>query len=317
VREQEFESLSKQLLERGIAPRFAARIRAELKDHYADIERELRSADRCPEEAAAEARSRLGDESVIASEFAVRSELRAWIYRSAWVVRALSALLSVVALVLAPHQVLFAYRNALGRYLGASSAAVVLTGCLLLVMQWALRASDPAEGSGPAAVSVRLATADSLDSAAAVADADSPRDSDEVRAGLREHELPPGGADRVTEQPPRDREALAALKPTVNIAPPTPNFRLNDGEFLPIVKVAPIYPPLAATLGLEGYVVVEFTITPTGAVTDAVVIESSSELFHEAALEAAHKFKYKPRVVSGRPVAVSGVRNRITFVLEA
>jgi len=321
VREQEFESLSKQLLERGIAARFATRIGAELKDHYADLERELRAANRCTDEAAAEARSRLGDESVIANEFAVRPELRAWIYRSAYVVRALSALLSIIALVLAPHRVLLAHRNLLGRYLGASSAAIALTGCLLLTMQWALRPPPALEASGPPSLGVRLASGSPESIAVIPADgagASGQGDAHDSRSGadLLSHEPPPRVARRKVEQPQGARETLAALRPG-EISIPPPNFRTADGEFLPIVKVAPIYPPLAATLGLEGYVVVEFTITPVGTVEDAVVVESSNELFHDAALEAAHKFKYKPRIVSGKPVAVSGVRNKITFVLEA
>ena len=39
-------------------------------------------------------------------------------------------------------------------------------------------------------------------------------------------------------------------------------------------------------------------------------------LFERAATTAALKFKYKPRVVDGVPVAVPGVKTRITFRLE-
>jgi|SRR5690606_4955679 len=91
---------------------------------------------------------------------------------------------------------------------------------------------------------------------------------------------------------------------------------VSDGEYLPIVKVAPVYPARAAARGLEGYVIVEFTVTRTGTTKDIRVVESSSSLFDRAAVEAAAKFKYKPRVINGEPVEVPGVRNRITFVLE-
>lgn len=89
-----------------------------------------------------------------------------------------------------------------------------------------------------------------------------------------------------------------------------------DGEYLPIVKVAPIYPRRALQRGLEGYVIVEFTVSRQGTVKDVVVIESTSSLFDRAAVEAAQKFKYKPRVVNGEPIEVPGVRNQITFKLE-
>lgn len=89
-----------------------------------------------------------------------------------------------------------------------------------------------------------------------------------------------------------------------------------DGEYLPIVKVAPIYPRRALQRGLEGYVIVEFTVTRQGTVKDVIVIESTSSLFDRAAVDAASKFKYKPRVVNGEPIEVPGVRNQITFKLE-
>ena len=90
-------------------------------------------------------------------------------------------------------------------------------------------------------------------------------------------------------------------------------FGVTDGEYLPIVKVAPVYPSRALSRGLEGYVIVEFTVTRTGTVADVVVVESTSSLFERAASEAALKFKYKPRVIDGEPVEVPGVRNKITF----
>ena len=90
-----------------------------------------------------------------------------------------------------------------------------------------------------------------------------------------------------------------------------------DGEYLPLVKVRPTYPSRAALRGIEGYVLLRFTVTGTGAVRDPVVVESAPPgIFDRAAIEAALKFKYKPRVVSGSPIDVSGVLNRITFSLQ-
>ncbi len=91
----------------------------------------------------------------------------------------------------------------------------------------------------------------------------------------------------------------------------------SDGEYLPIVKVAPIYPRRAQTRGIEGYVLLEFIVTSTGAVRNAVVIEAKPPgIFDRAAVQAALKFKYKPKVVNGEPVEVAGVRNLIKFELE-
>ena len=91
----------------------------------------------------------------------------------------------------------------------------------------------------------------------------------------------------------------------------------SDGEYLPIVKVAPVYPRRAQTRGIEGYVLLEFIVTKTGAVINPVVIESKPPgIFDRAATNAALKFKYKPKVVNGEPIDVAGVRNRITFELQ-
>ena len=91
----------------------------------------------------------------------------------------------------------------------------------------------------------------------------------------------------------------------------------SDGEYLPIVKVAPVYPRRALTRGIEGYVILEFTVTRMGTVMNPVVIEAKPNgIFDRAALQAALKFKYKPKVVNGEPIEVRGVRNIIRFELE-
>ncbi|GGY44468.1 protein TonB [Bacterioplanes sanyensis] len=91
----------------------------------------------------------------------------------------------------------------------------------------------------------------------------------------------------------------------------------SDGEYLPIVKVAPNYPRRAAQRGIEGYVVVEFTVTKLGTVKDPIVVEAEPPgIFNRSALRAASKFKYKPKVVDGQPIEVPGVRNIIRFELE-
>ncbi len=91
----------------------------------------------------------------------------------------------------------------------------------------------------------------------------------------------------------------------------------GDGEYLPIVKVAPIYPRRALSRGIEGFVIVEFTVTRNGSVRDPFVVEAEPEnIFDKAALDAALKFKYKPRVIDGQATEVAGVQNKITFTMR-
>jgi protein TonB len=91
----------------------------------------------------------------------------------------------------------------------------------------------------------------------------------------------------------------------------------GDGEYLPIVKVAPIYPRRAQTRGVTGYCIVEYTVTTTGAIRDPQAVDCQpSGMFDSASVKAAAKFKYKPRVVDGVPIEVAGVQNKFTYELE-
>ena len=93
---------------------------------------------------------------------------------------------------------------------------------------------------------------------------------------------------------------------------------VGEGDYLPIVKVAPIYPQRALLRGIEGYCVVQYTVTRQGTTRDPFVIEDqcTDSLFHRPSLQAALKFKYKPRVIDGQAVEVRGVRNKFTYQIE-
>ncbi len=139
-------------------------------------------------------------------------------------------------------------------------------------------------------------------------------------------EKPPKPPETPPETPPQDMDNIDPDAPTVNVAPPEVaantdiggpgGMNIAEGDYLPIVRVAPVYPARALSRGLEGYVDMQFTVTTTGTVKDPVVIFSTSSLFERAATRAVLKFKYKPRVVDGVPVEVPGVKTRITFQIE-
>ena len=91
----------------------------------------------------------------------------------------------------------------------------------------------------------------------------------------------------------------------------------GDGEYLPIVKVAPIYPRRAQTRGITGYCIVEYTVTKSGSIRDPQPVDCQpSGVFESASVKAATKFKYKPRVVDGEAIEVAGVQNKFTYELE-
>lgn len=90
---------------------------------------------------------------------------------------------------------------------------------------------------------------------------------------------------------------------------------VGEGDYLPIVKVAPIYPQRALSRGIEGFCVVEYTVTRQGTIRDPFVVpgQCSSSLFERASIQAALKFKYKPRIMDGQAVEVHGVQNKFTY----
>jgi protein TonB len=108
-------------------------------------------------------------------------------------------------------------------------------------------------------------------------------------------------------------------------------FGISDGEYLPIVKVQPIYPRRALSRGMSGWVMLEYTVTAQGTVRDPSVVancamvtsfgrevecsDRPSNVFDIAAMKAALKFKYKPKVIDGLPVDTAGVLHKITFEL--
>jgi protein TonB len=139
-------------------------------------------------------------------------------------------------------------------------------------------------------------------------------------------EKPPKPPETPPETPPQDMDNIDTDAPTIDIARPNVNANTNiggpgkmniaEGDYLPIVRVAPVYPTRALSRGVEGYVDMSFTVTVTGTVKDPIVAFSTSSMFNRAATRAVLKFKYKPRVVDGVPIEVPGVKTRITFQLQ-
>ena len=200
------------------------------------------------------------------------------------------------------------------RYPVAIALAAAITFALFFLMQALI-----AMGTGD------LQKSDSIK----IADIHMPERKMEI---IKEQELPPKPAE--PDMPPPDFAPppldVNTVSTSVNLGPVAAraevdlggiNMGATDGEYLPIVKVAPVYPSRAMSRGVEGYVIVEFTVTELGTVIDPVIIEAfdtngnPTTLFNRSALQAVVKFKYKPKVVDGNPVAVRGVRNKLTYNL--
>jgi len=108
------------------------------------------------------------------------------------------------------------------------------------------------------------------------------------------------------------RPALTTISPATLAG----DFGSPDSEVIPLVRVPPMYPRRALKRGIEGWVMLEFTITATGSVKDVRVYESSHSVFESSAVRALEKFKFRPRFANGEPVAVTGVRYKLNFEIE-
>jgi len=109
------------------------------------------------------------------------------------------------------------------------------------------------------------------------------------------------------------------LAPRIDTAGAMTGIKLGGGsdrDVMPLVRINPDYPPRALSRGIEGWVQVQFTITATGTVANATVVESSSQMFEEAALKAIARWRYNPKIENGVGVERVGMQTVIRFELE-
>lgn len=93
----------------------------------------------------------------------------------------------------------------------------------------------------------------------------------------------------------------------------------TDGDFLPLVAIAPQYPTRAAQRGIEGWCLVSFTVNALGNVVEdsiMVVDAEPASMFDRSSIRAAARFKFQPRVVDGQGVKVEGVQYVFRYELE-
>ncbi|WP_018693179.1 energy transducer TonB [Algicola sagamiensis] len=91
----------------------------------------------------------------------------------------------------------------------------------------------------------------------------------------------------------------------------------QDGDATPIVRIEPRFPVKAAREGKEGWVKLSFTINEVGGVEDVKVIEAQPKrLFNREAIRALRKWKYKPKVVEGKPQKQPGMKVQLDFSLN-
>ena len=91
---------------------------------------------------------------------------------------------------------------------------------------------------------------------------------------------------------------------------------LSDGPLVSVINVQPTYPAAAAQRGLEGTVLVQFDVLTDGTVDNVAVVESSNAIFEGAAMQAAHRFRFRARIVDGEPRISRGIRYQFRFEMQ-
>ena len=131
---------------------------------------------------------------------------------------------------------------------------------------------------------------------------------------------------------PEDSPPLPTLPPSsftgpgdgvIPISPVRPPIEGPEGinrasnEPIAIVKVQPTYPNRAAAQGIEGWVLVEYTVTTLGTVSDIRILDAEPKgVFDRSAINSVGKWRYQPREVNGKAIAVAGIKQMLTFELK-
>ena len=119
---------------------------------------------------------------------------------------------------------------------------------------------------------------------------------------------------RELEQQRLNQARLAAE--TARVATPAPAPAFDSRQYLPLSKEAPQYPERALDKNIEGDCSVEYTVNSLGRVENPKVLDGCHPLFIRPSLAAANTFRYQPRIVDGKAVAVPAVRNTFHYRIK-
>ena len=195
---------------------------------------------------------------------------------------------------------------ALRRGLLSCLFSAVITAGLLLLMRHFVATTDAAYQEGPPAPKLVFSRT--------VEDPEPP-------ARRKKVEPPP-----VLIEPPRPLPAHIEIgdegAPTQfdRVVPVVEEFgrAVSDARMpIPFLTPPPEYPQRALARGVEGWVLVSFTIAASGAVADPMVVDADPPgVFDAAALRAVMRYRYRPQIVAGVPTPTPGMLLRIHFELE-
>ena len=190
------------------------------------------------------------------------------------------------------------------KMLGATlTGSLLLTVAIFYIMQWLIDVGD-----------VQLD-----DKSIKIADVTMPERELELMMDMerpQEEEPPPETMPPEFDMtPPADLDTSAA-RPNLGFKGKKAGVSA-DGSYVPIFQVPPVYPRRALERGIEGCVMLKFTVTKVGSTKEPEVEWAIPPgIFDRAAMRSALKYKYKPQIRDGEAIEVPNVRTIIVFKIE-
>jgi protein TonB len=121
---------------------------------------------------------------------------------------------------------------------------------------------------------------------------------------------------RELEQQRLNQQRLAAEKARAAIPAPAPAPAFDSRQYQPLSKEAPDYPERALDKNIEGDCTLEYSVNTQGRVENPKVLDGCHPLFIRPSLAAVNTFRYQPRIVDGKAVAVPAVRNTFHYRIK-
>lgn len=118
------------------------------------------------------------------------------------------------------------------------------------------------------------------------------------------------------EQAEQTRQRAEQSRVAAERAASTRQAQADVSQYQPLKKEAPDYPERALEKGLEGDCTVVYDVSPQGQVEHPQVSGACHPLFMRPSLAAASTFRYKPRMVDGKAVTVTGVKNTFHYRIK-
>ncbi|MBD3666746.1 MAG: TonB family protein [Kangiella sp.] len=117
--------------------------------------------------------------------------------------------------------------------------------------------------------------------------------------------------------PTVDFEPVDVAFPAQVIDAPAPHELLDSRSALPLFQAQPNYPITAASQGIEGWVLLQYDVDTSGTLSNIKVVDSQPRrTFDKEAVAALKKWRFRPAMDNGQPLAVKGQTVKIEFNLE-